>query len=94
MHLYPPITRKRRQSKIYINQSINQKYLNQKVAALPLFAYKTAAAAATLEKYLAKKRWHSNTVPNGEISTLFTKVAIQAFEVLVQVTIGISWLKW
>ena len=59
-------------------------------AKLPLLAYKTAAAASTFEKYLAKKRWHSNAVPNGEMSALFTKVAIQAFKVLVQVTIGIS----
>ena len=41
-----------------------------------------------------KKRWHSNTVPKGEISTLFTKVAIRAFKVLVEVKIGVSWLKW
>ena len=31
------------------------RYLNKKVALLPLLAYKTAAAAATLEKYLAKR---------------------------------------
>ena len=31
------------------------RYLNQKVAPLPLLAYKTAAAAATLEKDLAKR---------------------------------------
>ena len=30
------------------------RYLNEKVAPLPLLAYKTAAAAATLEKYLAQ----------------------------------------
>ena len=30
-------------------------YLNQKVAPMSLLAYKTAAAAATLEKYLAKR---------------------------------------
>ena len=29
-------------------------------------------------------------VPNSEISTLLAKATIQAFEVLVQVTIGIS----
>ena len=31
------------------------RYLNKKVAPLPLLAYKTAAAAATLEKYVAKR---------------------------------------
>ena len=31
------------------------RYLNKKVAPLPLHAYKTADAAATLEKYLAKR---------------------------------------
>ena len=31
------------------------RYLNKKVVPLPLLAYKTAAAAATLEKYLAKR---------------------------------------
>ena len=31
------------------------RYLNQKVAPLPLLAYKTTAAAATLENYLAKR---------------------------------------
>ena len=31
------------------------RYLNKKVAPLPLLAYKTAAAAATLEKYQAKR---------------------------------------
>ena len=31
------------------------RYLNKKVAPLPLLAYKTAAAAAILEKYLAKR---------------------------------------
>ena len=31
------------------------RYLNKKVEPLPLLAYKTAAAAATLEKYLAKR---------------------------------------
>ena len=70
------------------------RYSNKKVAPLPLLARKTAAAAATSKK---------NSIKNDGIQIRYLMVKfqlyllmliIQAFKILVQVTIGISRLKW
>ena len=68
-------------------------------AAAALICTQVAVAEATLlfcqkqKNIQQKERWHLNAVPNGEISTLFTKFTIQAFKVLVLGTNGISKLK-
>ena len=74
------------------------RYSNKKVAPLPLLACKTAAAARCRCRYFKKNSKKNDGIQIRYLMMKFQlylrKLIIQAFKIAVQVTIGISRLKW